>query len=574
MRANLRLLVRKVHRLSGIVACALLLAAFPRDVAVADSSLVSSAALTNVSALGVTPGSTPVYVATSRGLFRSANSGLTRWERMSADSDVTQVSPNPAVLGDIVYATAKGIFHSTDGGRTATRTFNCAIGALARAPGSPRTLYATTRADRSSCPFILVNDNPVQAILRSVNDGVTWSVAYRPTGYNTAGLFYTPIAIDPANPNHVVAGHFDTDYGSVGVATTTGVGRPWQGLMDAPIQGTVPRAIVFDPGKQHDLWIAWGGSCPGQLDRNNTVVLENLLSAASPSALAFDPLTSRAYLTASSNCGGQLGPSYLYAVDRSAGDYVRGSNALPGSGDPSPYLAITSSGFLLTAGAAYPGSSEYGGPLVVRKLNAPGFWSRALFLPASTVQGLGGVISAIAICDNQPCQYFEKGAVVKTGNRIVPVPLVTNLFAGAGAKLPVGGTTSTVTYGDLAALRTKRTAPPVGSHGGVVVGSSGTFVPFSATLGAGSGYIVPPYFWQFLTNGHNLSGGWLQTIGLPLTPAVQATVTKGALGRRTIMIQAFQYAVLTYDPRNPPSSRVERANIGSDFAAAFPSKTR
>jgi hypothetical protein len=63
-------------------------------------------------------------------------------------------------------------------------------------------------------------------------------------------------------------------------------------------------------------------------------------------------------------------------------------------------------------------------------------------------------------------------------------------------------------------------------------------------------------------------------LGLPLTPAVQATVTKGALGTRTIMIQAFQYAVLTYDPRNPPSSRVERANIGSDFAAAFPSKTR
>ncbi|MGH2346421.1 MAG: hypothetical protein ACRDG4_14435, partial [Chloroflexota bacterium] len=46
------------------------------------------------------------------------------------------------------------------------------------------------------------------------------------------------------------------------------------------------------------------------------------------------------------------------------------------------------------------------------------------------------------------------------------------------------------------------------------------------------------------------------------------------LGKRTITIQAFQDAVPTDDPRNPPASQVERSNIGSDDAAAFPKATR
>jgi hypothetical protein len=77
-----------------------------------------------------------------------------------------------------------------------------------------------------------------------------------------------------------------------------------------------------------------------------------------------------------------------------------------------------------------------------------------------------------------------------------------------------------------------------------------------------------------LTDAHSMPGGWLRDIGLPMTPAVQATVTKGSLGKRIITIQAFQDAILTDDPRSPAASRVERANIGSDYATAFPEATR
>ena len=59
-----------------------------------------------------------------------------------------------------------------------------------------------------------------------------------------------------------------------------------------------------------------------------------------------------------------------------------------------------------------------------------------------------------------------------------------------------------------------------------------------------------------------------------MTEAVTTTVVKGKLGRRTITVQAFQNAILTYDPKNPPAWRVERANTGVDYAKTFPQGVR
>ena len=49
-----------------------------------------------------------------------------------------------------------------------------------------------------------------------------------------------------------------------------------------------------------------------------------------------------------------------------------------------------------------------------------------------------------------------------------------------------------------------------------------------------------------------------------------ATVTKGDLVGRPIQVQAFQRAILTYDPLNPRGWQVERANVGRDYMSAFP----
>ncbi|MGH2367811.1 MAG: hypothetical protein ACRDI2_06395, partial [Chloroflexota bacterium] len=39
---------------------------------------------------------------------------------------------------------------------------------------------------------------------------------------------------------------------------------------------------------------------------------------------------------------------------------------------------------------------------------------------------------------------------------------------------------------------------------------------------------------------------------------------------RGILVRAFQRTVLTLDPRNPPPRQTERANVGTDYARAFP----
>jgi hypothetical protein len=37
-------------------------------------------------------------------------------------------------------------------------------------------------------------------------------------------------------------------------------------------------------------------------------------------------------------------------------------------------------------------------------------------------------------------------------------------------------------------------------------------------------------------------------------------------------VQAFQRTVLTYDAANSPDWQVERANVGTDYARAFPQR--
>jgi hypothetical protein len=153
------------------------------------------------------------------------------------------------------------------------------------------------------------------------------------------------------------------------------------------------------------------------------------------------------------------------------------------------------------------------------------------------------------------------------------VSLVQDLL-GAQVALPVGGTSSSVTYNTLFARHSRRTPVPARFQHGTMSEPGGTFVPYSPSLAPTSGYIVPPYFWRYMSDARQAPDGWLHDIGLPLTQAVPATVSKGKLGARRIMLQAFQYAVLTYDPRNAGAFQVERANIGADYATAFPQAVR
>jgi hypothetical protein len=175
-------------------------------------------------------------------------------------------------------------------------------------------------------------------------------------------------------------------------------------------------------------------------------------------------------------------------------------------------------------------------------------------------------------------QYFEKGRL--EAHPEAPEPawrfqyglLVDELMA-AGVPLPVGGDASTLTYAGLQQLAqpAQRVPPPAGLAGGTALLPDGSvFIPFSATLQPEAGHVVPPRFWAYLNDPALFPGGWLHDVGLPVTEPVEAIVDKGPERGRRIVVQAFQRTILTDDPRNPPDYQVERANVGTDYARAFP----
>ncbi len=183
---------------------------------------------------------------------------------------------------------------------------------------------------------------------------------------------------------------------------------------------------------------------------------------------------------------------------------------------------------------------------------------------------LGGILA----------QYFEKGRLEAHPEEPEPAwrfqyGLLVDELLAAGAPLPVGGDASTLTYAGLLALAqpAQRVSPPEGFGGGTALLPDGSsFIPFSATLAPEAGHVVPAIFWQYVNDPALFPGGWLHDVGLPVTEPVEAIVDKGPEVGRRIVVQAFQRTILTYDPRNPPAYQVERANVGTDYARAFPQR--
>ncbi|MBI3972754.1 MAG: hypothetical protein HY332_15875 [Chloroflexi bacterium] len=197
---------------------------------------------------------------------------------------------------------------------------------------------------------------------------------------------------------------------------------------------------------------------------------------------------------------------------------------------------------------------------------------------------MGTAISLETVVNGSTSQYFEKARLEDhSGESSDPnwqlmYGLLVDELHNAKASLPVGGDESALTYASLNTLANpaNRVAPPAGYPGAGVmtIGPDGsTFVPFTADLSGAPGHLVPGRFWAYINRTDLFPAGWLHDIGLPMSPAQQATVVKylpGGPVQRTITVQAFQRAILTDDPQNPPDWQVERANVGSDYRKFFP----
>ncbi len=193
---------------------------------------------------------------------------------------------------------------------------------------------------------------------------------------------------------------------------------------------------------------------------------------------------------------------------------------------------------------------------------------------------LGRAVGPAGISNGLPVQLFEKGRLEDhSANTALPPEwrfqygqLVDELVQ-AGSQLPIGGDTSTITYADLRthAAPEARIAPPAGFTGPTATLTDGSvFIPFTADLSPAPGHVVPARFWAYISRTDRFPGGWLHDVGLPITEPLEALVDKGADRGRRITLQAFQRTVLTDDLLNPTQRQIERVNVGTDYARAFP----
>ncbi len=155
-------------------------------------------------------------VIDGHGVYRSADGGHS-WT-FAGLGDVGQISRvivNPTNPMDVLVAAVghawgpnpdRGVFHTTDGGRTWSKVLyvNDSTGAadLEATPGNPMVVFAAMWQVRRY-PWQLVDGGDGSGLYRSRDGGVTWK---RLTGGLPAGsLGRIAVAVAPANPNRVYA---------------------------------------------------------------------------------------------------------------------------------------------------------------------------------------------------------------------------------------------------------------------------------------------------------------------------------------------------------------------------------
>jgi hypothetical protein len=191
------------------------------------------------------------------------------------------------------------------------------------------------------------------------------------------------------------------------------------------------------------------------------------------------------------------------------------------------------------------------------------------------IRVLGYPMTGLVEINGYQAQYFEKGRLEDhRGERndaswnFMYGRLTAELIERAGR---TSFSSTPLTYADLGRHNQSGLQPaPKDFSGGVAAMPAGMFVPYDSQLRPAFGYIVPGYFWDYITRVGLFPDGWLHDIGLPMTDAFQIDTYKNGKLRK-ITVQAFERTVLTYDSRNPIDWQVERANIGADAVRMLPS---
>lgn len=187
-----------------------------------------------------TPGT--LYVALGggygvSGVFVNKN-GAATWTAVDTGlgvplNTINQIAINPTTAATLYAATNNGVFSTTNGGSKWQAVnkglANTQTTVLAIAPSSPATLYAGTLAN---------------GIFKSTNSGGTWAVINNGLEQDNALPITMSIAVDPSNPQHLLAG-FEFANAS-NLAQSTNGGSSWSYVAALNNAGTV-YSIAFNP---------------------------------------------------------------------------------------------------------------------------------------------------------------------------------------------------------------------------------------------------------------------------------------------------------------------------------------
>jgi photosystem II stability/assembly factor-like uncharacterized protein len=213
-----------------------------------------------VSALSVDPSAPRTLYAAGNGIFKSTDGGNS-WSRSNPSAPgfgvylrALAIDPSrPATIyaGGLIYAVGTasyepqsgGVFRSTDAGASWTAVnaglTSTDVHSLAIDPSSPATLYAGT-------------SNGGGGVFKSTNAGESWT-AVNVGLSQVAHSFVNALAIDPSQPSTLYAG---TSGG--GVFKSTNGGASWA-AMNAGLTSTNVLALAIDPSTPSRLYAGTGG---------------------------------------------------------------------------------------------------------------------------------------------------------------------------------------------------------------------------------------------------------------------------------------------------------------------------
>lgn len=556
---------------------------------------------TGVSAVAVDPADASlVYAGGPGGVWRTTDGGGT-WQRVNTAALGHKLVIDP-FAAKTLYATAPAspggggdqsddlLRESQDGGTTWTTVYQLMGGSGA---GQAAILDVVADPNRQGALFLaLTAATPCCAqVARSLDGGHSWALIL-PPNIGAGGLITaeaSSLAMLPGTTGLLDVGIISYHSGGV-METGNAYAAPmptWTSLPAPPPTLTGPSMLALaGDTAHHSLYSVWTLLGISELARNDNagaaVSLRNNL-----------PL----------NSGGQPPQIDAIAINQQQPNWLYAAMTRPSQAQTTQQRGVFATPDAGQTWLTLPALDQHIEQLVLAvpthilyAVTAAGIYRLTITWPPAApfaayyqqtdgLRLLGSAISPQMTVNGYPAQYFEKARLEDHSAEHVPANwrfmdgLLVDELQQAGATLPIGGDTSSLTYAGLHGLadRAKRVTPPPGYSGGgtMLLADGSAFVPFTANLSGAPGHLVAAPFWRYLQRSDLFPGGWLHDVGLPISEAVTVQVTKDLASgpvQRTITVQAFQRTILTDDPQNPLAWQVERANTGTDYRKAFPAQ--